>query len=286
MSGSTNASVTDLTIVAAFPLRPGMDTLAVLRYLRDAFNTAFPVGHTDHLLAVSWAAFVDPLDTLPQRLRLLEPSGAPVQSRSLTLNRSGGPLTFNLAASDRGDLVAASGLDRAAFDAATSIDLASGAQVIAATPDASFPSGVATVAPSDSDIELAVLNDWFAANGSAALPRFTRGNRVQAFINGPEYYADLFSELNGIVAPGATTANGLFYLTGYSLFHDTPLVPTSLGFTHRTVADVTRAMAGGGAQARNLACAPPPAIARVTSATVRCVNPSEVGTSGVSWKSE
>jgi hypothetical protein len=253
MSGSTNASVTDLTIVATFPLRPGMDTLAVLRYLRDAFNTAFPVGHADHLLAVSWAAFVNPLDTLPQRLRLLEPSGAPVQSRSLTLNRSGGPLTFNLAASDRGDLVAASGLDRAAFDAATSIDLASGAEVIAATPDASFPSGVATVAPSDSHIDLAVLNDWFAANGSAALPRFTRGNRVQPFINGPEYYADLFSELNGIVAPGATTANGLFYLTGYSLFHDTPLVPTSLGFTHRTVADVTRAMAGGGAQARFLA---------------------------------
>jgi len=253
MSGSTNASVTDLTIVAAFPLRPGMDTLAVLRHLRDAFDTAFPVGHADRLLAVSWAAFVDTLDTLPQRLRLLEPSGAPVQSRSLTLNRPGGPLTFELAASHRGDLVAASGLERAAFDAATSIDLSSGAPVIAAKPDASFPSGVATVAPSDSHIDLAVLNDWIAANGSAALPRFTRGNGVQPFINGPEYFADLFAELNGIVAPGATTANGLFYLTGYSLVHDTPLVPTSLGFTHRTVADVTRAMAGGGAQARFLA---------------------------------
>ena len=253
MSGSTTVSVTDLTIVAACPLRPGMDTLAVLRHLRDAFNTAFPVGHADRLLAVSWAAFVDPLDTLPQRLRLLEPSGAPVQSRSVTLNRAAGPLPISLAASHRGDLVAASGLSRAAFDTATSIDLAGGAQVIAATPAAPFPSGVATVTPSDSHIDLAVLNDWIAANGSAALPRFTRGNRVKTYINGPEYYADLFAELNGIVAPGATTANGLFYLTGYSLFHDTPLVPTSLGFTHRTVADVTRAMAAGGAQARFLA---------------------------------
>ena len=253
MAGPTNVSVTDLTIVAALPLRPGMDTLAVLRHLRDAFNIAFAVGHADHLLATSWAAFVDALDTLPQRLRLLEPSGAPVPSRTVTLNRAAGPLTFSLVAGDRGDLVAASGLNRAAFDAAVSIDVASGAQVIAATPDASFPSGLATVTPSDSHIDLALLNDWIAANGSAALPRFTRGNRVQTFINGPEYYADLFSELNGMVAPGATTANGLFYLTGYSLFHDTPLVPTSLGFAHRTVVDVTRAMAGGGAQARFLA---------------------------------
>lgn len=253
MAGATAVSVTDLTIVAACPLRPGMDTLAVLRHLREAFNTAFPPGHAHHLLATSWAAFVDPLDPLPQRLRLLEPSGAPVVARTVTLNRAGGPQPITLTAGDRGDLVAASGLARSDFDAAASIDLAGGAPVVAATPGASFPSGIATVAPTDSHLDLVLLDDWFAANGAATLPRYTRGNRVQPYINGPEYYADLFKELNDIVAPGATTANGLFYLTGYSLFHDTPLVPASLALTHRTVADVTRAMAAGGAEARFLA---------------------------------
>lgn len=253
MSGATAVSVTDLTVLAAYPLRPGMDTLAVLRHLREAFDTAFPPGHADRLLAESWAAFVDALDTLPQRLRLLDPSGAPVASRTVVLNRAGGPLSITLAPGDRGDLVGASGLHRSDFDAATSIDLSGGAQVLVATPDASFPSGTATIAPRDSHLDLAVLNDWIAANGSAALPRYTRGNRVQTYINGPEYYADLFKELNDIVAPSATTANGLFYLTGYSLFHDTPLVPTSLGLTHRTVVDVTTAMAAGDAEARFLA---------------------------------
>lgn len=250
LAGPTDAVVSGLMVVASFPLRPGMDTLAVLRFLRTAFGEAFPESSPEHLLATSWAAFVDRLDPLPQRLRLLEPGGSPVDSRTVTLNRGSGPVVFTLAPAHRGDLVAASGLDRTAFDAATSIDVAAGAPVIVATPDASFPSGAATVTPTDSHIDLAVLHDWLAANASPALPRLTRGNRVRTFVNGPEYFADLFTELN---APGTADADGLFYLTGYSLFHDTTLVPASLGLAHRTVADVARAMAAGGAQARFLA---------------------------------
>jgi phosphatidylserine/phosphatidylglycerophosphate/cardiolipin synthase-like enzyme len=250
LAGSTEAIVTQLTVVASFPLRPGMDTLAVLRFLRTAFDEAFPESSPDRPLASSWAAFVDPLDPLPQRLRLLEPGGSPVPSRTVTLNRAAGPLTFTLAPAHRGDLPAAAGLDRAAFDAATSINVADGAPVLAATPGASFPTGTASVTTADSHLDLAVLHDWLAPNGAPGLPRFTRGNRVRPFVNGPEYFADLFTELN---APGTAGADGLFYLTGYSLFHDTSLVPASLGLAQRTVADVARAMAAGGAQARFLA---------------------------------
>lgn len=253
LEGPNDAVITDFTILAAYPLRPGMDTLSVLRHLREAFHAAFPAGHADRLLATSWAAFVDPLDALPQRLRLLEPSGAPVSSATVTLNRAAGPLTFSLGAAHRGDLVAASGLDRTAFDTALSLDVSGGAAVSAAKPGTAFPDGMATVTPADSHIDRALLSQWFAPNGSAALPRFTRGNRVQPFINGPEYYADLFAELNALAAPGADTANGVFYVTGYSLNHDAPLVPESSGLMHRTVADVATALAEGGAEARFLA---------------------------------
>lgn len=255
LAGPVDASITDFTMLAAYPLRPGMDTLAVLRHLRAVFNTAFPDGHPERLLATSWAAFVASLDALPQRLRLLEPSGAPVETAAVVLNRtSTEPLLINLAASDNGDMVAASGLSRADFDAAVSLDVSAGSAVAAATPQTAFPTGIVPFTAADSHIDLAVLDQWLAPNGAAALPRFTRRNRVTAFVNGPEYFADLFTELNAMVtADPPLSPPGLFYLTGYSLMHDIPLIPTSLGLPHRTVAAVAAAMAAQGAEARFLA---------------------------------
>ena len=100
------------------------------------------------------------------------------------------------------------------------------------------------------------LPSWFAPQfatplgGAPAPARYTRGNVIQPFVNGPEFFDDLFRELHA-----ARNANGGFHLTGWSMFPDedfTTVRPGDPADLARTLHEAAQRIAADGGAARFL----------------------------------
>lgn len=245
--------VTELAVVAAFPRQPGLDTLAVLRALRTALNAAAVADAALAGLASSWAGFVGHFDAIEAPLRLLEPGGRPVSGRQITITRAAGPAIATLAPEHRGNVLAATGLTRATLGASARLVASEpGEEVVLATPGGPVPPATGLdLADQPSHLDFALLTDWFGPQGSPALSRFSRGNRVTPFVNGPAFFDVLFRELHAYT-PGAAVPP-VFYLAGFAISHDTKFVPASAGLAHRTLEDFCRQFASDGGEARFLA---------------------------------
>jgi len=238
--GSGPVTVAAITVVALAPGAPALDAIGVLRYLRDALDAAAVSSGTP-----TWQDFVGAFDFVEQPLRILEPGGSPATGQVISLSGGAGPVT--LGAADLGDALTALGITRAALSSGSTIDVAAGADVVATSAGAPFPTGVVSLSPGTSHVTVASLESWFAAQGAASLQRFTRGNTVVPFADGAVTFADLFAELDAAVAAGN---QGAFYVTGYSLQHAATLGPPG---TRRTVEDVATAMGLAGGDPRFLA---------------------------------
>ena len=247
LAGGVPLMVQDLAVVAIFPRRPGLDTLAVLRALRTALSDAAAPD------AASWATFVGTFDGLEAPLRLLEPGGRPVSGRQITIERASGLVSALLEPSHRGNVLAATGLTRASLGSgARLVASAPGEDVALATPEGATP--VATgleLSGQPSHLDIALLNDWFGPQGAAALQRFSRGNRVTPYVNGPAFFDVLFRELHAYTPNPAKPP--AFYLAGFAIDHTTEFVPASSGLVHRSLLDFSRQFALDGGEARFLA---------------------------------
>jgi phosphatidylserine/phosphatidylglycerophosphate/cardiolipin synthase-like enzyme len=239
-------TTTAITIVAFAPGAPGLDSIGVLRALRDALVDASVTSGTP-----SWQEFVGAFDALEQPLRLLEPGGSPAVGVTVSVG-AGAPVTLTPA--HRGNVLTAAGIGRAAIGGRTLdiTDAGEAAVAVSETADpaavVAAPGGLVALTSTTSHVTIAPLAAWFAAQGSTALERYTRGNRVVAFADGIATYADLFGELDAAITAGG---DGAFYVTGYSLQQQPMLGPSTLA--HRSVADVAAAMVAAGGQPRFLA---------------------------------
>jgi len=244
----TQHMVNWVSIVASYPLAPGMDTLAVLRDLR-AKQVAAGIGDT------SFADLVTMMDGLEAPLRLLEPGGMPATGREVTLTHSGGTVTATLELSHRGDVLAATGVARSSLGAAATLTVAGASEDITArTRGGPAVSTAVPVAADEAHVDVAALHDWFAPQGSSALQRYNRGCQVTPFINGPEFFDHLFTELHATTFPTpAGSPNPFFYLAGYAIDHSANLVSADLGVPNRSLIDAATMLSDGGAEARFLA---------------------------------
>ena len=230
--GDGPVAVTTLTVVAFAPGAPALDSIGVLRYLRDALNAAAVSSGSP-----SWQDFVAAFDSVEQPLRILDPGGSPATGQVIRLSGGLGPVT--LSADDLGDALTSLGITRAGLSSGPTLDVAGGAEVVATTAGLPFPSGVVPLSIGTSHVTVASLASWFAPQGATSLQRFTRGNTVKAFADGTATLKDLFAELNAALTAGD---QGAFYVTGYSLQHDVKLGPSGPPGTLRTVEEVATAM--------------------------------------------
>lgn len=234
--GNGPVTVTAITVVAFAPGAPSLDSIGVLRYLRDALDAAALSSGSP-----TWQDFVAAFDSVQQPLRILEPGGSPATGQVITLSGGSGPVT--LGADDLGDALAALGITRAELSSSPTLDVAGGDEVVATSAGMPFSSGVVSLSPGTSHVTVASLASWFAPQGAASLQRFTRGNTVVPFADGAATLEDLFAELHAAVDAGN---QGAFYVTGYSLQHDATLGPSGPPGTLRTVEEVATAMAALG----------------------------------------
>lgn len=241
--GNGAETVTAITVVAFAPGAPALDTIGVLRYLRDALDAAAVASGTP-----TWQDFVAAFDSLEQPLRILEPGGSPATGQVIAL--SGGPGPVTLGADDLGDALTALGITRAALSSGSTLDVADGAEVVATSAGMPFLTGQVSLSAGTSHVTVAPLESWFAPQGAASLQRFTRGNTVVPFADGAATFADLFAELEGAVT---AAGQGAFYVTGYSLQHSAKLGPAGPPGTRRSVEEVSTAMGALGGDPRFLA---------------------------------
>ena len=248
LAGGAAITVNNLSIVAAYPLAPGLDTLAVLRDLRDKITTA---GIAD----TSFAEFVTSMDALDAPMRLLEPGGSPVTGREITLTHTGGTATVTLDTSHQGDILAATGLARSDLGAGPTLTIATaGEEITARTPSGTPTPATVSLTGAEAHIDFAALNDWFAPQGATVLARHNRGCRITPFINGPEFFDHIFTELHATTFPvPAGRPNPLLYLAGYAIDHSAKLAATTTGLPNRSLLEVTDMLSSGGAEARFLA---------------------------------
>ncbi len=123
-------STAQLTVVACAPGAPGLDTLAVLRYLAASLeDEGLAEGPT------TWQDFVAALSGLEQPLRILEPGGCPATGRSIRLVGGPGPVTLDH--SHHGNALEALGITRAAL-AGRTLDVRDGDSVIASSAGTTF----------------------------------------------------------------------------------------------------------------------------------------------------
>jgi phosphatidylserine/phosphatidylglycerophosphate/cardiolipin synthase-like enzyme len=87
------------------------------------------------------------------------------------------------------------------------------------------------------------LEDWFAAQnatvpvGSPTLARFTRANLLTPFVNGPEFFEDLFAALRDAQAP----TGGFHLATGWALYPQTKFTKRGLGEDPYATVNLTEA---------------------------------------------
>ena len=165
---------------------------------------------------------------------LLDHTGAPRTSGDVRLRAGADDLTLSLAAGDAGDLQRTverrhaadpAAVPRAAvFQGAASVQvnmLPAGDHQLALLEDGTTGAEQLTVPNSGGHVTATELTTWFApqfavpSGGAPALAQYTRGNKVQPLVNGPEFFDDLFRVLHG-----ARNANGGFHLAGWAMFPD------------------------------------------------------------------
>ena len=128
---------------------------------------------------------------------------------------------------------------------------------LARVEDRTGATGEIEVTPAMRHIAVSNLHLWFAPQyatptGAAqpALAHFTRGNRVRTFVNGPEYFRDLFTTL-----PRAAAGNGELHLAGWSMVTDVELIErlaTDPGTLAVTLEAAAKAISDGGGKCRFL----------------------------------
>lgn len=173
---------------------------------------------------------------------LLNLAGALLETATVQIDYGGGLVfTATMAAADGGDLQATvsrlNGLDPVAmpisnlFSTGLSFTLrpqaAGGPDFqLARVEDGTKGIGEIQVTNSFRHIQFLNVHDWLApqfvtpaAGASPALPRYTRGNKVTTFINGREFFEELFREL--YTATGA--GNGIHHV-GWAVIPDDDLI--------------------------------------------------------------
>lgn len=227
--------VTEVAVALRYPGHPAIDSLAILREL------ATVVGD------VSLQTWADAFGTADGALRVVSPSGRPFAEQMLfTL----GTRDFIIEPAHAGDILAAAAITRSELGAGTVLRWRRGGEATAiqlATPDGAFGVDEITISSTTPYVTASHSDLWFADQQATGLARTTRGNRVTPFINGPEFFEDIFTELHAI---SATTPPAL-YLTGYAINHDAILGPTSV--TNRTLLELVRAIEAAGGESRFLA---------------------------------
>ncbi len=79
-----------VTVVAFAPGAPGIDSIGVLRHVRDALAAASVTSGTP-----TWQDFVGAFDGLVQPLRVVEPGGSPAMGLTVRLAGAAGPVTLD-----------------------------------------------------------------------------------------------------------------------------------------------------------------------------------------------
>ena len=196
--------------------------------------------------AIQWTPFVDALETqttgkADTPVLLLDHTGAPVSTGTVELHVGEAihPVTFTPA--DNGDLQAA--IARLKMENAIPLSNLWGGGATSATirpvggdvqlallDDLLFDTSEIEISPSGRHVLLTDLHSWFAPQTVTSkvgplLERYSRRNHLTPLVNGIEYYADLFARLNE--ARGSEL--GGFHLSGWSMYHDTPLTRAPAG---------------------------------------------------------
>jgi len=101
-------------------------------------------------------------------------------------------------------------------------------------------------------IQMVDLHEWFASQfvTGSSLGRFSRGNMIKTFINGPEFFDDLFRELHT-----ANAADCGFHHVGYLIMHDeilTKLKDSDSSDLKLMLKDVMQRISDGGGKVRLL----------------------------------
>ena len=209
-------------------------------------QTAITTGGGD---AAQWQPFADALasatasgDTAP--VLLYDHAGRARTSGRVTIVLESEPRTVELTAADGGDLqrtvARLHASDPAAMPIAnlwgggrTSFRLepegTEGAVQLVRLEDGAVADTGLTLTPTLRSVAFTDLEDWFAAQSTAALPRFTRANLITPLVNGPTYFDDFFTAMRDAQRP-----DGGVHLTGWAMFPRTK-------FTHRQLGDDTLA---------------------------------------------
>lgn len=234
-------TVTEVSIGIAFEDRIVRDPVYWVKMILDAMvATAEP--------AASWDGFrgavTSALGGNSAPVMLLNGAGQPMTGGTVEIDYGGGPATVftaTLVTGDGGNLQAAiarlNGIDPVAmpitdlFSTASTfilrpVVLGSPEFQMARIEDGTKGVNMIAVTANERHIQFINLNDWFAPQfatptgaGSPALPRFTRGNKISTFINGREFFDELFRELHDATGAG----NGIHHV-GWAIVEDGDLI--------------------------------------------------------------
>jgi phosphatidylserine/phosphatidylglycerophosphate/cardiolipin synthase-like enzyme len=195
-----------------------------------------------------WTAFKDEVTAAlvpagEPPIILLDHTGAPRTSGDVRLVAGADTLTLGLTGADAGDLqrtverlhaANAAAVPRThVFDGAATVTvgmLPAGDHQLTRIEDGTTAANEITVPAAGGHIMSTDLPSWFAPQfatplgGAPAPARYTRGNLIQPFVNGPEFFDDLFRVLHA-----ARNANGGFHLTGWVMFPDQDFTTTRAG---------------------------------------------------------
>lgn len=166
---------------------------------------------------------------------VLDHKGAPLESGAIEIVSGGTTATAVLTGSDGGDLQRTVARMHSANPASmplTSVFGGSGGAVTLRQPpgasgdfqfsrleDGSHAAGSIEVTPARRHVSFADLRDWFAPQFAAPaepLLDYTRGNVLTPYVNGPEYFHDLFRRLQDARVAGAD--GGLHLVGGWQTF--------------------------------------------------------------------
>ena len=218
IGGSDLGSAADVTIVMAGQDRIARHPSAWAALIETAITGAAGAPG-------SWSAFRAAVDAalVPSGeppVIMLDHTGAPKKSGSVRLVAGTNDLPLTLSTADAGDLqrtLARTQPGRAhVFQGSASVTVgmpATGDHQVALLENGSRAANQITVPNTGGHVTTTDLPSWFAPQyAGPALARYTRGNVIRPFVNGPEFFDDLFRELHH-----ARNADGGFHLTGWAM---------------------------------------------------------------------
>jgi phosphatidylserine/phosphatidylglycerophosphate/cardiolipin synthase-like enzyme len=189
----------------------------------------------------AWEAFADAVAaqtaTGAAPVLILDHRGSPRDTATIEIRSGATTATAELTAADGGDLQRAVARMHAADPATMPLTAVlpagggaatlrpAGADVqLARLEDGAHAAAQIEVTPAFRHVTLTDLPDWFAlqfAQSDHPLARYTRNNEYRPFVNGGEYYDDLFRRLQDAASAGADS--GLHLVGGWQTFPAEPL---------------------------------------------------------------